>query len=279
MRTEAAAFAAPAGWCAIGGAGAAWRGRGRGRAPRAGRLERQKVAACAADGAADSAPRERGVSRRAALIGVAALAAARAALEVAAAAAAADAPPAQPVTSPTATPAERKLVTTSSGLRYTDFLEGTGATPAWGDLLTIRYITYTLDFAKGGRSLIKHDSSYERKANYIMRHGNGFQLQGLEETLHTMKEGGVRRVIIPPHMGFVSSDVGPVPEWARDRKKLNEALKQSGEFVVMDVELVEVKNIPDPHGYYSDSAPTTQEQLAKEIRETKMRRSKATASE
>uniref|UniRef100_A0A7S1XIC3 peptidylprolyl isomerase n=1 Tax=Erythrolobus australicus TaxID=1077150 RepID=A0A7S1XIC3_9RHOD len=112
-----------------------------------------------------------------------------------------------------------------------------------------------------------------------MRHGNGFQLQGLEETLHTMKEGGVRRVIIPPHMGFVSSDVGPVPEWARDRKKLNEALKQSGEFVVMDVELVEVKNIPDPHGYYSDSAPTTQEQLAKEIRETKMRRSKATASE
>jgi len=167
---------------------------------------------------------------------------------------------------------ERKLVTTASGLRYTDFRLGMGAVPAWGDLLAIRYVTYTLDPKSNGRGLVKHDSSYARKTNYTMHHGNGFQMQGLEETVHTMRVGGVRRVIIPPHMAYVSSDVGPLPEWTYARRKLNKALQESGEFVVMDVELVGVKPIPDTHGYYSDLAPTTPEELSKVILDAMNRR-------
>jgi len=153
---------------------------------------------------------------------------------------------------------ERALTVTDSGVRFTDFREGTGQTPAWGDLLLIRYITYGLK--EDGKDLETLDSSMGRRENYLMRHGNGFQIQGLEEAVHTMKVGGVRRAIIPPRLGFINSDVGPLPHPYKDRKRMNEVLNKGTGLIVMDIELMKIKKLTDnSQSYYTDLTPGPQE--------------------
>ncbi|KAA8497797.1 Peptidyl-prolyl cis-trans isomerase FKBP16-1, chloroplastic [Porphyridium purpureum] len=140
------------------------------------------------------------------------------------------------------------IVVLPNGLRFTDFVQGDGAQPTWGDLVLIEYQTYVV---KNGKDLQLLDTT-EGRDPYFFHHGNGFQMQGMEEAVHTMQVGGFRRVIIPPHMSYVSSDLGPLPETARQRTRMNQALNEAQGLIVMDLRLLQVQATEDPRGYYSD---------------------------
>jgi peptidylprolyl isomerase len=86
-------------------------------------------------------------------------------------------------------------ITTPSGLKYTDQVVGTGATPQKGQTVTVHY-TGTLENGK------KFDSSLDRGKPADFRIGVGAVIKGWDEGLMTMKVGGKRRLIIPGKLGY-----------------------------------------------------------------------------
>jgi peptidylprolyl isomerase len=86
-------------------------------------------------------------------------------------------------------------VTTASGLKYTDLVEGTGATPQRGQTLSVHY-TGTL--VNG----FEFDSSRKRGTPMEFKFGVQPMIKGWDEGLATMKVGGRRKLVIPSVLGY-----------------------------------------------------------------------------
>ena len=86
-------------------------------------------------------------------------------------------------------------VTTASGLKYVDLLEGSGATPQRGQTVTVHY-TGTLTNGK------KFDSSVDRGRPAEYKIGVGEVIKGWDEGIMSMKVGGKRKLIIPANLGY-----------------------------------------------------------------------------
>ncbi|HEX5731955.1 MAG TPA: FKBP-type peptidyl-prolyl cis-trans isomerase [Blastocatellia bacterium] len=86
-------------------------------------------------------------------------------------------------------------VTTASGLKYVDVVEGDGPSPQRGQTIEVHY-TGTLENGT------KFDSSVDRGQPYEFRIGTGVVIKGWDEGLMTMKVGGKRKLIIPANLGY-----------------------------------------------------------------------------
>ena len=98
---------------------------------------------------------------------------------------------------------DEKIVTTPSGLKYVELVEGTGATPKTGQKVTVHY-TGTLEDGT------KFDSSRDRNRPFDFKLGVGQVIKGWDEGLSTMKVGGRRKLIIPPELGYGARGAGGV---------------------------------------------------------------------
>ncbi len=98
---------------------------------------------------------------------------------------------------------EENVVTTSSGLKYIEVEEGTGAAPEAGQTVIVHY-TGTLEDGT------KFDSSLDRNRPFSFRLGTGQVIRGWDEGISTMKVGGKRRLIIPPDLGYGARGAGGV---------------------------------------------------------------------
>jgi hypothetical protein len=83
----------------------------------------------------------------------------------------------------------------SSGLQIVDLVEGTGEMPQRGQTVKVHY---TGTFENG----IKFDSSHDRNQPYEFALGTGPVIQGWHEGIATMKVGGKRKLVIPPHLAY-----------------------------------------------------------------------------
>ena len=110
-------------------------------------------------------------------------------------------------------------VTTPSGLKYTDLVVGTGASPRTGQTAVVHY-TGTL---KDGT---KFDSSRDRGQPYSFALGTGGVIKGWDEGIATMKVGGRRQLVVPPALGYGATGQGTIPPNAT---------------LLFDVELLDVK--------------------------------------
>lgn len=97
---------------------------------------------------------------------------------------------------------EEKIVTTPSGLKYVEIVEGTGAIPNRGQTVVVHY-TGTLEDGK------KFDSSRGNQP-FSFKLGVGQVIKGWDEGLSTMRVGGRRKLIIPPDLGYGSRGAGGV---------------------------------------------------------------------
>lgn len=86
-------------------------------------------------------------------------------------------------------------ITTASGLKYTDLVEGTGATPRAGQTVVVHYVG-TLANGK------QFDSSRDRGQPAEFQIGTGRVIKGWDEGLMTMKVGGKRKLVIPSALGY-----------------------------------------------------------------------------
>jgi FKBP-type peptidyl-prolyl cis-trans isomerase len=85
-----------------------------------------------------------------------------------------------------------------------DVLIGSGPAVEEGDTVTVHYI---------GRLQTgqEFDNSYNRGEPFTFTVGQGRVIEGWEEGLKGMQVNGQRVLVIPPHMGYGVTQVGPIP--------------------------------------------------------------------
>jgi peptidylprolyl isomerase len=110
---------------------------------------------------------------------------------------------------PTGAPAQEtgKMITTSSGLQFTDTEVGTGATPQPNQICVMHYTGWLYENGAKGK---KFDSSLDRGQPFEFRIGVGQVIRGWDEGVAGMKVGGKRTLIIPPELGYGARGAGGV---------------------------------------------------------------------
>ncbi len=100
-------------------------------------------------------------------------------------------------TSLTQTSVSGDTVTLSTGLRYLDGTPGSGKAAEWCVALAAHYTEYLLN----GTRL---DSTHDIDRPLVFTPGLGDLIEGFEQGVIGMRNGGTRRLIIPPQLGYGS---------------------------------------------------------------------------
>lgn len=88
-------------------------------------------------------------------------------------------------------------------LQIEDIKEGTGAEAKAGQSVTVHYVG---TLTNGN----KFDSSRDRDQGFTFRLGAGQVIQGWDQGVAGMKIGGVRKLTIPPELGYGARGFPPV---------------------------------------------------------------------
>jgi len=102
--------------------------------------------------------------------------------------------------------AATNVVTTSSGLKYQDTQVGTGAVATKDKWVTVDYTGWLDNQGSKGK---KFDSSLDHNQKFKFLLGGGEVIQGWDEGLVGMKEGGKRTLYIPAKLGYGARGAGP----------------------------------------------------------------------
>ncbi|MFO7594240.1 MAG: FKBP-type peptidyl-prolyl cis-trans isomerase [Pseudomonadota bacterium] len=94
-------------------------------------------------------------------------------------------------------------VTTDSGLKYEDIVEGEGATADAGQTVSVHYTGWLENGSK-------FDSSKDRNEPFRFRLGGGMVIKGWDEGVQGMKVGGKRKLTLPPELGYGARGAGGV---------------------------------------------------------------------
>src|SRR6059058_3806803 len=95
----------------------------------------------------------------------------------------------------------RAMITTASGLKYEELAEGSGTAAKAGDKVQVHYTGWLTDGTK-------FDSSHDRGQPFTLILGAGQVIKGWDEGVAGMKEGGKRRLQIPPELAYGSKGAG-----------------------------------------------------------------------
>lgn len=94
-------------------------------------------------------------------------------------------------------------ITTASGLQYEEITVGSGATATAGNLVSVHYTGWLTDGTK-------FDSSKDRNEPFDFNLGAGQVIKGWDEGVQGMQVGGVRKLTIPPSLGYGARGAGGV---------------------------------------------------------------------
>lgn len=95
----------------------------------------------------------------------------------------------------------------------TDLVVGTGATAVAGGTVTVNYTGWLYDASATDHKGPQFDSSIGRSP-FAFTLGAGQVIRGWEQGLVGMKEGGVRRLVIPPSLAYGADRSGSIPPYA-----------------------------------------------------------------
>jgi FKBP-type peptidyl-prolyl cis-trans isomerase FkpA len=107
----------------------------------------------------------------------------------------------------------------------TDVRVGTGAEATSSSIVTVNYTGWFYDASKADKKGQQFDTSYGRSP-FVVQLGAGGVIAGWEQGLPGMREGGQRRLVIPPSLAYGANRVGVIPPNAT---------------LVFDVDMVTVK--------------------------------------
>jgi FKBP-type peptidyl-prolyl cis-trans isomerase FkpA len=101
------------------------------------------------------------------------------------------------------------IVTSSGTFTITDVRVGTGADATVGRSLTVNYSGWLYDTSKTEGKGTQFDSNTGRGPFAFTLGGN--VIAGWNQGIVGMKVGGLRRLIIPPNLGYGAGGSGPIP--------------------------------------------------------------------
>ena len=132
---------------------------------------------------------------------------------------------------------DNNTVVTEEGLQITDTEVGTGAEAESMDFLTIHF-----EGALEGGEIF--ESTFERNEPIVVQVGSGqLPMQGWDEGMIGMREGGKRSLVIPPNLAFGDEGI--------------EDFIPGGENIYMDIELVSISKPPQQWGFDETALETT----------------------
>ncbi len=101
-------------------------------------------------------------------------------------------------------------MTSSNGLIITDLVTGEGAEATAGQTIEVHYTGWLFHPDNEDHKGRKFDSSVDRGETFSFRLGAGNVIQGWDQGFAGMKVGGMRRLTIPPEMGYGAYGAGGV---------------------------------------------------------------------
>lgn len=122
---------------------------------------------------------------------------------------------------------------TRLGVERSDLAVGEGAEAVEGAVVEVHYTGML-----GDGSIF--DSSVSRGKPFSFRIGAGQVIKGWEDGVQGMKEGGKRRLVIPPELGYGNRAAGPIPP---------------GSTLYFEIELLRVVEAPPPRAEGPQSLP------------------------
>ncbi|KAK3127735.1 hypothetical protein QOZ80_7AG0577720 [Eleusine coracana subsp. coracana] len=139
---------------------------------------------------------------------------------------------------------------TESGLQYKDLRVGDGPSPKQGETVVVDWDGYTIGYygrifearnkTKGG-SFEGGDKDF-----FKFKLGSGQVIPAFEEAIQGMAPGGVRRIIVPPELGYPDNDYnksGPKPTTFSGQRALDFVLRNQGlidKTLLFDIELLKI---------------------------------------
>ncbi|XP_030514403.1 peptidyl-prolyl cis-trans isomerase FKBP19, chloroplastic isoform X2 [Rhodamnia argentea] len=139
---------------------------------------------------------------------------------------------------------------TDSGLQYKDLRVGDGPTPKAGEIVVVDWDGYTIGYygrifearnkTKGG-SFEGNDKDF-----FKFKIGSQEVIPAFEEAVAGMALGGVRRIIVPPELGYPENDFnksGPKPTTFSGQRALDFVLRNQGlidKTLLFDIELLKI---------------------------------------
>lgn len=132
-----------------------------------------------------------------------------------------------------------EFATLESGLMVQDLRAGHGPSPSDGNEVVLRWT---------GRLAGRYGWPFQQEDGTETRYtlGRDKLIVGFEEGIRGMREGGKRRILIPPSLGYSSGRENPRPRAFGDRRRLESTVANSRRIagpgqVVIDVELLKVR--------------------------------------
>jgi hypothetical protein len=123
-----------------------------------------------------------------------------------------------------------------SGVKILDLSEGTGPKVEEGSMVSC---DWTLRRQNG----YFVDGSQEHFDSFVHRVGDGKAIKGFDQGILGMKEGGNRRILIPPSLGYVQGagegKPGPVPTGYGPQRQVN--TRKDQEFFIFETRVTRVR--------------------------------------
>jgi FKBP-type peptidyl-prolyl cis-trans isomerase FkpA len=94
-----------------------------------------------------------------------------------------------------------------------DLLTGTGAAAASGGVVTVNYTGWLYDPAKPDNKGLQFDTSIGRDP-FTFTLGTASVIEGWDKGLVGMKVGGIRRLVVPPSLGYGSVRNFSIPPYS-----------------------------------------------------------------
>ncbi|KAF5746368.1 peptidyl-prolyl cis-trans isomerase FKBP19 chloroplastic [Tripterygium wilfordii] len=141
-------------------------------------------------------------------------------------------------------------IETESGLQFKDLRKGNGPTPKTGETVMVDWDGYTIGYygrifearnkTKGG-SFEGGDKDF-----FKFRLGSQEVIPAFEEAVSGMALGGIRRIIVPPELGYPGNDFNksaPKPTTFSGQRALDFVLRNQGlidKTLLFDIELLKI---------------------------------------
>lgn len=125
---------------------------------------------------------------------------------------------------------EKEIVRTDSGIQYFDLKTGSGSEVSVGSVVSVNYTTRLR-----GLNGIKVQSSFDDPSGspFVFRVGDPEVVPGVNEAIIGMREGGFRRVVVPPNLAYSSPDMKPAVTEFFARRRLLSVLRTNRDATIV----------------------------------------------